>query len=77
MQRLLLLIVATLLAFGANTPTRSAGPDSNLLIQVGTIPLDGVEGRVDHFGLDSTRKRCSSPLSETILLKWSTFALAE
>ena len=57
MQRLLLLIVATLLAFGANTPTRSAGPDSNLLFQVGTIPLDGVEGRIDHFRLDSTRKR--------------------
>jgi DNA-binding beta-propeller fold protein YncE len=57
MGRLLLLIFATLLVFDASTPTRSAAGHSILLIQVGTIPLDGVQGRIDHFGFDWTRQR--------------------
>jgi YVTN family beta-propeller protein len=57
MRRLLLPIVATVLAFGAYTPRSSARPDSNLPIQVATIPLNGVEGRIDHFGFDAKRKR--------------------
>jgi DNA-binding beta-propeller fold protein YncE len=40
------------------TPTRRAlARGSNLLTQVQTIPLDGVEGRADHFGLDAKGKR--------------------
>jgi hypothetical protein len=36
---------------------RSPDQSSNLLTQVQTIPLDGVEGRIDHFGLDAKGKR--------------------
>ena len=34
-----------------------AGADEPALKLVQTIPLDGVEGRMDHFGADPQRKR--------------------
>src|SRR5258708_7843346 len=46
-----------MLPFGGDTYAESPGQSSNLLSQVQTIPLDGVEGRIDHFGLDATGKR--------------------
>jgi len=56
MRQLFLFVVLGTLAFCCNT---YAQPDqsSNLLTQVQTIPLDGVEGRIDHFGLDAKGKR--------------------
>src|SRR5437016_1767248 len=46
-----------MLAFGSDTYAESPGQSSNPLTQVQTIPLDGVEGRIDHFGLDAKGKR--------------------
>jgi DNA-binding beta-propeller fold protein YncE len=57
MRPLFLLVFATMLAFGHNTYAESPSQSSNLLTQVQTIPLDGVEGRIDHFGLDAKGKR--------------------
>jgi DNA-binding beta-propeller fold protein YncE len=57
MRPVLLLVVATVLAFGHNTYAESPGQSSNLPTQVQTIPLDGVEGRIDHLGLDAKGKR--------------------
>ena len=57
LRQLFLFVVATLVAFGGHTYAESPGQSSNLLTQVQTIPLDGVEGRIDHFGLDAKRKR--------------------
>jgi hypothetical protein len=33
------------------------GQSANLLTQVDTIPLDRVEGRIDHFGIGAKGKR--------------------
>jgi YVTN family beta-propeller protein len=44
-------------SIGVAVRAQIAGPGSKLLTQTRTIPLDGVEGRVDHFGLDPKRKR--------------------
>ena len=56
MQQLFLFVAAMMLAFGGDTYAK--GPESsNLLTQVQTIPLDRVEGRIDHFGLDAKGKR--------------------
>src|ERR1700757_2769210 len=57
LRQLFLFVVATLLAVGGHTYAESPGQSSNLLTHVQTIPLDGVEGRIDHFGLDAKRKR--------------------
>jgi DNA-binding beta-propeller fold protein YncE len=57
LQQLFLFVVATMLALCCNTYAESSGQSSNLLTQVETIPLDGVEGRIDHFGLDAKGKR--------------------
>jgi hypothetical protein len=57
LRQLFLFVVATMLAFCCNTYAESSGQSSNLLTQVETIPLDGVEGRIDHFGLDAKGKR--------------------
>jgi DNA-binding beta-propeller fold protein YncE len=57
MRPVFLFVVATVLAFGHNTYAESPGQSSNLLTQVQTIPLDGVEGRIDHLGLDAKGKR--------------------
>src|SRR5215472_9859684 len=57
MRRLLLLIVATVLAFGVETPATTVGQNADFLIQLGAIPLNGVEGRIDHFGFDAARQR--------------------
>ena len=46
-----------MLAFCGDTYAESPGQSSNLLTQIQTIPLDGVEGRIDHFGLDAKGKR--------------------
>jgi DNA-binding beta-propeller fold protein YncE len=56
-RRLFLFGVATMLALCGSTYAQSQVPSSNLLTQVQTIPLDGVEGRIDHFGLDAKGKR--------------------
>jgi DNA-binding beta-propeller fold protein YncE len=57
MRQLFLFVVAAMLPFGGDTYAESPGQSSNLLSQVQTIPPDGVEGRIDHFGLDATGKR--------------------
>jgi DNA-binding beta-propeller fold protein YncE len=56
-RELFLFGVAMILAFGGDAFGEGPGQSSNLLTQVQTIPLDGVEGRIDHFGLDSKGKR--------------------
>jgi hypothetical protein len=53
---LFLFVVAMLLAFGGDTNAECPSQSSNLLTQVQTIPLDGVEGRIDHFGIDANGK---------------------
>ena len=57
MLRSLLLIVATVLTFDYNGHAQNTGESFKLLTEVGTILLDGVEGRIDHFGLDAKRRR--------------------
>lgn len=52
-----LVVTAILLAFCSNTHAEDRGQSSHLLRQVGTIPLDGVEGRIDHLGVDVKGKR--------------------
>jgi DNA-binding beta-propeller fold protein YncE len=52
-----MLVVATVLAFDCNTHAKVNGEVSKLLTEVQTIRLEGVEGRIDHFGLDAKRKR--------------------
>jgi DNA-binding beta-propeller fold protein YncE len=54
--QLFLLVVATL-AFRCSAYAQRPGDSSNLLTQVAMIPLDGVKGRIDHFGLDAKGKR--------------------
>ena len=56
-RRLFLFVIATMLAFCHGTYAQVPGQNSNLLTQVQTIPLGGVEGRIDHFGLDAQGKR--------------------
>ena len=46
-----------MLVLGVDTYAESLGHGSNLLSPVQTIRLDGVEGRIDHFGLDAKGKR--------------------
>ncbi len=55
--RQLFLLVVTMIAFCCITYAESPGQRFNLLTQVETIPLDGVKGRIDHFGLDAKGKR--------------------
>src|SRR5262249_4637842 len=57
MRRLPLLIVVTVLAFGVDSPASTFGQNADFFIQLGAIPLNGVEGRIDHFGFDATRQR--------------------
>ncbi|HEV2493864.1 MAG TPA: YncE family protein [Terriglobia bacterium] len=47
---------ALALALGINPP-RSASRSEQPLVQIGKIPLPGVEGRIDHFGIDLDRRR--------------------
>src|SRR5229473_878991 len=56
-RRLFLFGVAMILAFGGDPCAESPGQSSNLLTQVQTIPLDGVAGRIDHFGVDAKGRR--------------------
>ena len=56
-RRLFLFVVAMMLAFCHNTDAEGPGQSSNLLTQVQTIPLSGVEGRIDHLGSDAKGKR--------------------
>jgi hypothetical protein len=72
MRRLLVFVVATMLAFDGSTYAQTAGRGSNLLTQVRTIPLDGVQGRSITLAWTSSVSGCSSPLSETTLWRWST-----
>ena len=46
-----------MLAVGCNTYAQSPGDSSSLLTRVGTIPLEGVAGRIDHLGFDAKGKR--------------------
>jgi YVTN family beta-propeller protein len=58
MRRSHLLFAATILAFFFTAHADGSGGErSNLLTQVGTIPLDGVGGRIDHFGFDARGNR--------------------
>src|SRR5713101_3962021 len=57
LRQLLLFVVAATLAFGGGTYPQGPRQSSNLLTQVRTIPLDGVEGRIDHSGIDAKGKR--------------------
>src|ERR1700720_2766828 len=57
MRPLFLFAVGTMLPLCCNTYAKAGSQNSNLLTQVQTIPLDGVEGRIDHFGLDAKGKR--------------------
>jgi DNA-binding beta-propeller fold protein YncE len=57
MRQLFLFVVATMLAFCSSTYAQDPSQSTDLLTQVQTIPLDGVEGRIDHFGLDAKGKR--------------------
>jgi chromate transporter len=50
MRQLFLFVVAVMLAFGGDAYSEIPDQSCNLLTQVQTIPLDGVEGRIDHFG---------------------------
>src|SRR5229473_3527317 len=56
-RRLFLFVVAMMLAFCHNTDAEGPGQSSNLLTQVQTIPLSGVEGRIDHLGVDAKGRR--------------------
>jgi DNA-binding beta-propeller fold protein YncE len=56
-RQFVLFAVATMFAFCCSTYAQGPGQRSNLLTQVQTIPLDGVEGRIDHFGVDAKGKR--------------------
>jgi YVTN family beta-propeller protein len=49
--------LVAILGFCCNTYAGGASQCPILLTQVKTIPLDGVEGRIDHFGLDAKGKR--------------------
>jgi DNA-binding beta-propeller fold protein YncE len=57
MRQLFVIAVATMLAFACNTSAKSADESTKPLVQVRTIPLDGVQGRIDHFGLDAEGMR--------------------
>jgi len=59
MRRLLLLIAAAPRSLRAAPTRRQAAPGlmPSFLLQTGSIPLNGVEGRIDHFGFDATRQR--------------------
>jgi len=57
MRRSVMFIVATVLAFGVETPATTVAQQADILIQLGAIPLNGVEGRIDHFGFDATHQR--------------------
>ena len=56
-RQLVLFVVATMLASCRSAYAQSPGESSNLMTLVQTIPLDGVEGRIDHFGIDAKGKR--------------------
>jgi len=56
-QLFLFVVFAAMLAFGGDAYAQGPGQSSNLLTQVETIPLEGVEGRIDHLGLDAKGKR--------------------
>ena len=53
MSRLITILIATVVAAGSV----AAAADEQLMKQVQTIPLEGVEGRFDHFGVDVEAKR--------------------
>jgi len=57
LRRLFLSVAAMMLAFGGKGYPEGAANSSNLLTQVQVIPLDGVEGRIDHLGLDAKGRR--------------------
>jgi DNA-binding beta-propeller fold protein YncE len=57
MRRLPLLIVVTVLSFCVDSSASSVGQNADFFIQGGAIPLNGLEGRIDHFGFDATRQR--------------------
>ena len=46
-----------MLAFGVDSSASTFGQNADFFIELGAIPLNGVEGRIDHFGFDATRQR--------------------
>lgn len=50
------IVMLTVLSVSCNSSAEDA-KQSNALTPVATIALDGVEGRIDHFGLDAKGKR--------------------
>src|SRR5258708_250719 len=57
MRHWCIIVIASLLANGCNTQAQNSAANSGLLAQVQTIPLEDVEGRIDHFALDAAGKR--------------------
>lgn len=57
MRDLIVVFFVTVLAIECGIRPVSAEQTSDLLRQIQVIPLKGVEGRIDHFGLDATGKR--------------------
>jgi len=53
------IILIVLVALGVGCSTRAEKPSdaTSLLKQTQTIPLDGIEGRIDHFGYDAKGHR--------------------
>lgn len=52
-----LVVTAIMLGFCSNTHAENPSQSSQLLRQIDTIPLDGVEGRIDHLEIDVKGKR--------------------
>jgi len=52
-----LILALGVLLLGCSAHADKAGEESALLRQVQVIPLDGVEGRIDHFALDPKTQR--------------------
>ena len=50
-------LIAAVVLCGAASAVVAAANEKPLLEQVQTVPLDGVEGRFDHFGVDFARHR--------------------
>jgi len=50
------IVMLTILSLSCNTSAEDA-KQSKVLMPMATIPLDGVEGRFDHFSLDARGQR--------------------
>jgi DNA-binding beta-propeller fold protein YncE len=57
MREFPVIIIAMLIGFGCVSRAEDSAPNRAVLTQLQSIPLEGVEGRIDHFALDVGRKR--------------------